>query len=351
MILHILMLSYCLQASEIDSNIVCSEDAGERRTQICLTCPPVQLLWLLSWRSSFPIAMSSPLLSSPTAVATAPLPDHSNTAEQTASAGGADRMQVDQEGEQQQSEEPISPEGPDDDGDDEEKATSASVSTSAWTAKKRAYHAPTPPAFNPVWSPVDLTSFRREFCDASTHVRKQQQVIKEGDSVIAYESRISMTPVVLKKGAVLGNRFGNFHHIDMIGQRMGAKIAARGKQKGWIVLLPFAPDLWTNSLTHRTQILYQADIAYILFALDLKPGDVVFESGTGSGSLTTALATTIAPHGHVHTFEFNADRVQKARSAQCKNEKVSHLYVRLLMIALLRLHGAELIFPTTSSPP
>lgn len=207
-----------------------------------------------------------------------------------------------------------SPQGPDEDDEAE-----AAVSTSAWTARKKGFAGPaaTPLPATTVWSALDLPAQRRAMCDGASAHRLAQQVVKEGDSVIAYESRISMNPLVLKKGAVLGNRFGNFHHNDMIGLKLGGRVAARGKQhKGWIVLLPFAPDLWTNSLTHRTQILYQADIAYILFALDLKPGDVVFESGTGSGSLTTALATTIAPHGHVHTFEFNADRVQKARSVE-----------------------------------
>ena len=73
-------------------------------------------------------------------------------------------------------------------------------------------------------------------------------------------------------------------------------------------------DLYTRTLAQRTQILYTPDISQILFRLQLRPNMQVVEAGTGSGSLSVSIVKAIIPTGHLYTFDFNEDRVCKAKA-------------------------------------
>jgi tRNA (adenine57-N1/adenine58-N1)-methyltransferase len=48
----------------------------------------------------------------------------------------------------------------------------------------------------------------------------------------------------------------------------------------------------------------------ILMLLDLKSGSIVCETGTGSGSLTHAIATAIAPKGRLYSYDIEQSRVK-----------------------------------------
>ncbi|GAA6110671.1 tRNA (adenine(58)-N(1))-methyltransferase catalytic subunit TRMT61A [Tachysurus ichikawai] len=149
------------------------------------------------------------------------------------------------------------------------------------------------------------------------------ELIQEGDVVIIFLGHDSMMPIKVESGAQTQTRYGAIRHSsDLIGRRFGSKVTC--SKGGWVYVLHPTPELWTVNLPHRTQILYTTDIANIILMLDLKPGSVVCESGTGSGSLSHAILRTIAPNGHLHTVEFHAQRAEKA-AQEFRDHKVGHL--------------------------
>ncbi|KAJ4831484.1 hypothetical protein Tsubulata_004714 [Turnera subulata] len=135
--------------------------------------------------------------------------------------------------------------------------------------------------------------------------------IKDGDLVIVYERHDSMKAVKVCETSVLQNRFGVFSHKEWIGKPFGSKVF--NNKGGFVHLLAPTPELWTLVLSHRTQILYITDISFVIMYLEIVPGCLILESGTGSGSLITSLARAVAPTGHVYTFDFHEQRAASAR--------------------------------------
>ncbi|CAG9830583.1 unnamed protein product [Diabrotica balteata] len=144
-------------------------------------------------------------------------------------------------------------------------------------------------------------------------------IIKEGDTVILYLTINQVYPIkaqskiINKKGVEVENVFqtsyGALKCADLIGKNYGTRISL---SKGWGYALQPTPELWTITLPHRTQIIYTPDISMIILQLELSPGSVVIESGTGSGSLSHALIRAVKPHGHLYTFDFHEDRSKTA---------------------------------------
>lgn len=133
--------------------------------------------------------------------------------------------------------------------------------------------------------------------------------ILSGDICVIYISEHLKQIFKVEPGTQCQTKFGSFLADDLIGQRWGVKYNCR---KGWIIPLRLTPELWTQLLPHRTQILYQADISMILIQLDIKPGSIVVESGTGSGSLSHSILRACRPSGTLFTFDIDQTRVTEA---------------------------------------
>lgn len=96
---------------------------------------------------------------------------------------------------------------------------------------------------------------------------------------------------------------------DWIGREFGTKVVC---DHGTAYLLkPTMEDLMMKA-SRESGIIYPKDAAYLILRAGIVAGSKVLEIGTGSGSLTMALAQRVAPHGKVFTYDRRTDLPQNA---------------------------------------
>jgi tRNA (adenine57-N1/adenine58-N1)-methyltransferase len=106
---------------------------------------------------------------------------------------------------------------------------------------------------------------------------------------------------------------GILYHDDLIGKPWGSQVFSH-QDSPFFLLQPSLADLLVD-LKRSTQIMYPKDIGFILTSMSVGPGQTVLEAGTGSGSMTVALAYAVGPQGHVVTYE----RRPEFQALACKN--------------------------------
>lgn len=115
----------------------------------------------------------------------------------------------------------------------------------------------------------------------------------------------------LQAGARFETHRGILQHDDLIGKPWGTQVFSHIGSP-FFLLQPSLADL-INELPRTTQILYPKDIGFILITMGIGPGQTVMEAGTGSGSMTTALAFAVGPQGRVISYEVKPDVQNLAR--------------------------------------
>ncbi len=114
----------------------------------------------------------------------------------------------------------------------------------------------------------------------------------------------------LTPGERLQTHRGILYHDDLIGKTWGTMVYSH-VGRSFILLQPSLGNL-LREMPRTTQIMYPKDIGFILVTMGIRPGQHVLEAGTGSGSLTAAMAFAVGPQGQVTTYE---QRVETQRLA------------------------------------
>jgi tRNA (adenine57-N1/adenine58-N1)-methyltransferase len=120
----------------------------------------------------------------------------------------------------------------------------------------------------------------------------------------------------LNQGDVFQSHRGVIRHEELIGLPWGSQVTSHNGAP-FFLLQPALTDI-LRTTRRNTQILYPKDIGFILIMLGIGPGQHVLEAGTGSGSLTTALAYAVGPSGRVTTYEIRPEMKKLAEKNLAK---------------------------------
>jgi len=115
----------------------------------------------------------------------------------------------------------------------------------------------------------------------------------------------------LKAGGDFQTHRGVLFHDELIGKPYGSQVFSH-MGAPFFLLQPSIADV-LKDMPRATQILYPKDIGYILVMMGITPGKRVMEAGTGSGSVTIALATAVGAEGRVVSYEQKPDTQNLAR--------------------------------------
>lgn len=125
--------------------------------------------------------------------------------------------------------------------------------------------------------------------------------IKQNSPVLFYFNNSKKWLATIAKKESLHTHIGVIKHSEAMGKEYGSRLITN-KDKYVYLLKPTMFD-YVMKIQHGTQIVYPKDIGYIIARAGISSGQKVLEIGTGSGSLTSFVASIVKPRGHVHTFD------------------------------------------------
>jgi tRNA (adenine57-N1/adenine58-N1)-methyltransferase len=137
-------------------------------------------------------------------------------------------------------------------------------------------------------------------------------MIQTGDQVILYHSeRMNYLLTVQPKGSFSTHR-GQLPFDRIAGREYGDAIRTH---LGFLfyLLKPGLADL-AMKVKRSTTIVYPKDVGTMLLSAAVFPGARVIETGSGSGALTTILASFVRPDGKVYSYERRPEFSANARA-------------------------------------
>jgi len=133
--------------------------------------------------------------------------------------------------------------------------------------------------------------------------------IKMGDHVTLVDEKQRCYIIDTKQNTDRFKGVGVFNPADLIDVSYGTRKQI-GTKQFWVLPLSLPDAL--QSLKRNAQIILPKDAAQIIFHCSITSGSTVLEAGIGSGSLTTILAASVAPTGHIISYDTREEFITHA---------------------------------------
>lgn len=130
----------------------------------------------------------------------------------------------------------------------------------------------------------------------------------------------------LQENGQLHTNKGFINHNEIIGKPPGITLKTSQGFPAW-AFRPSIRDLIMKT-ERKTNIIYPKEASFIIFYTGIKSGFKVLEIGSGSGSLTVALAYYVSPEGKVISYEKRAEFAQLARENLARANLLAYAEIR-----------------------
>jgi tRNA (adenine57-N1/adenine58-N1)-methyltransferase len=150
--------------------------------------------------------------------------------------------------------------------------------------------------------------------------------IAEGDYVLIYLDARRTYMIKMQAGQIFHTHKGYLKLDELIGKEYGEPVRS-SLGIYFTTLKPKLTDYIMKS-SRNTQIIYPKDAALIVMFSGIGPGSRVIESGTGTGSLTTALANYVGPTGKVYTYELRPEFQKNAAKNLQRSKLIDYVEMK-----------------------
>ncbi len=135
--------------------------------------------------------------------------------------------------------------------------------------------------------------------------------IQEGEDILLYLDSKRTYLVRVKQNKRFHTHKGFVDMNELLNRQFGDSVISSTGER-FFLLRPEVRD-YARKSSRRTQVMYQKDMAQVVFLSGICSGSRVVEAGTGSGSLTMVLAHQVKPDGRIYSYDVRREMQETAK--------------------------------------